>query len=345
MKKQLFASLLLSCSALDVSAGWWRHELIPDISYDLGTIVLSNPSDNVAGHEFSSAVPISVNGFHYKTLCDNGTYLSTTGRPIFMTAEYVNGAPVYTDSSGRNYVPVNDYLQAALTFRYNSTSFNFPAVNQYFGMIGEQCNTEYPHSGMTTFTLNTRITRPFVGFAYYNLPIGRIYQGDDEPPAGSAKRNGAAQTIYLKARVTVQQSCTVNNGIDALVDFGDIPSYRFKQTGAGNRPNGTAKANIALSITCNSFVASNAPLSVRVQTDNVAGSANDTILSNNPDIGFKMSDQNDNILIPNNINSKIHFTNTNPANVVVKAWPVSVTGNQPAAGPFQARGYFRIDFD
>jgi minor fimbrial subunit len=58
-----------------------------------------------------------------------------------------------------------------------------------------------------------------------------------------------------------------------------------------------------------------------------------------------MSDQNDNVLIPNNINSKIHFNNTNPANIVVKAWPVSVTGNQPTPGPFQARGYFRIDFD
>ena len=70
------------------------------------------------------------------------------------------------------------------------------------------------------------------------------------------------------------------------------------------------------------------------------------MISDNPDIGFKMSDQNDNVLLPNNINSVIPFNlNQQPANVTIKAWPVSITGNKPEIGPFKSRGYLRVDFD
>ncbi|HCC1278083.1 TPA: type 1 fimbrin D-mannose specific adhesin FimH, partial [Salmonella enterica subsp. enterica serovar Paratyphi C] len=33
------------------------------------------------------------------------------------------------------------------------------------------------------------------------------------------------------------------------------------------------------------------------------------------------------------------------ARVGIRAWPISVTGNKPAEGPFTARGYLRVDYD
>ncbi|MCU4492251.1 fimbrial protein [Acinetobacter guillouiae] len=342
MKNQLLTSTLLLLTAMDVSAGWWRTEQKPVLYADFGTYTFTNPADNAVGKTFNQTLTVSINGDAYTTHCNNGTVLNGRLIPIYMTSDYVNGPPI--NISGKNYTQANEYLQASVTYAYNGLNVPVPSVNRQFGTPAESCTTSN-HVGNTTFTLTMRISKSFVGFSYIDVPIADFYTGDNAAPAGSGKANGAKQTLHLRGRVVVPQNCIINDNVDSIVDFGDIPSYRFKQSGIGNKPDGIAKANMPLSIKCNSFLANNAPLTLRVQTDKVGGPANDIIVSDNPDIGFKMSDQNDNILIPNNMNSKIQFNNTNPANIVVKAWPVSVTGNQPTPGPFQARGYFRIDFD
>lgn len=339
MKNQLLASSLLIMTAMDVSAGWWRTEENKTLYADFGTYTFTNPADNQVGKTFNQTLVVNINGQAYTTHCNNGTTLNGTNIPIYMTSDYVNGPP--TNVSGKNYTQVNDYLQASVDYTYNGLNVPVPSVNRQFGTPTERCGT-FPHTGNTTFTLTMRISKPFVGFSYIDVPVADFYTGDQ---IGSGKANGAKQTLHLRGRVVVPQNCIINDNVDSIVDFGNIPTYAFKQAGIGNKISGLPKGNMPLSIKCNSYITNNVPLTLRVQTDSVGGPANDIIVSNNPDIGFKMSDQNDNVLIPNNINSKIHFTNTNPANIVVKAWPVSVTGNQPAAGPFQARGYFRIDFD
>ncbi|MDR0236897.1 fimbrial protein [Acinetobacter sp.] len=339
MKTQLLACTLLLLTAVDASAGWWRTEQNKTLYADFGTYTFTNPADNEVGKTFNQALVININGQPYTTSCNNGTTLDGSLRSVYMTSDYVNGAP--TNISGKNYTQVNDYLQASVDYTFNGLNVPVPAVNTRFGSALERCITTN-HVGNTTFTLTMRIAKPFVGFSYIDVPVADFYTGDQ---IGSGKVNGAKQTLHLRGRVVVPQNCIINDNVDSVVDFGNIPSYAFKEAGIGNKVEGLSKANMPLSIKCNSFITNNVPLTVRVQTDNVGGPANDIIVSSNPDIGFKMSDQNDNVLIPNNINSKIHFNNTNPANIVVKAWPVSVTGNQPAAGPFQARGYFRIDFD
>ncbi|MFW1744745.1 fimbrial protein [Acinetobacter guillouiae] len=343
MKTQLVVSTLLLATAMDSSAGWWRTEQNPILYADFGTYTFTNPAENTEGTTFERFVSIDINGQIFTTHCNNGTVLNDDWRSINVTSDYVNGPPITI--SGINYTQVNDYLQASIDYSYDGVRFPVPSVNRQFGTVIEHCGFSGPHGGNTVFSVTVRIAKPFVGFSYIDVPVADFYTGDNAAPFGSGKANGANQRLHLRGRVVVPQSCKINSDIESVIDFGNIPSYAFKVAGTGNKVNGLAKANMPLSIRCNDSIPTNAPLTLRVQADTIGGPGNTIIMSNNPDIGFKMSDANDNLLIPNDINSKVDFINTNPANIVLKAWPVSATGNQPAPGPFQARGYLRIDFD
>lgn len=72
----------------------------------------------------------------------------------------------------------------------------------------------------------------------------------------------------------------------------------------------------------------------------------DHIKTNNPVVGFQLSDINDNILFPNNGTSVIPFqlNSSSKATVSLKAWPINITGGQPDPGPVNAEGFLRIDF-
>ncbi|WP_228270158.1 fimbrial protein [Acinetobacter bereziniae] len=328
---------------MDSSAGWWRVEQKPIIYADFGTIELTNPNNNQVGSIFGKTLYVNINGDNYVTRCNNGTSLNGVPREIYMTSDYSNGH--FITIGGKFYTQINEYLQGSVTYNWFNQYLPVPSVNQYFAYVSEGCNSSMGHTGNTIFSLSLRISKPFMGFSYIDMPVADFYTGDDAYPAGTAKSQGAKQVLHVRGKVIVPQSCEINSGVEMFHNFGDIASYGFKRAGIGNPIEGVTTANLGLSIKCNSYVTNNAPLTLRVQADKVGGPANDIIVSNNSDVGFKMSDQNNNILIPNNLNSKIHFNNTNPANIVVKAWPVSVTGNEPQPGNFQARGYFRIDFD
>ncbi|MCU4313821.1 fimbrial protein [Acinetobacter bereziniae] len=343
MKNQLFVSAVLLLIATHSLAGWWRTEQKEILYADFGTYTFNNPSDNQAGSTFGRTLTVNINGDSYYTNCNNSTNLNGSEIDIYMTSDYVNGAP--TNIGGKNYTQVNDYLQASVSYAFGNQTVPVPSVNQYFGRTAERCYVRSYHTGNTDFSLTMRILKPFMGFSYVDVPVANFYTGDRVSPEGSGKANGAKQVLHLRGKVIVPQSCEINSDQESIHDFGDIGSHAFKAAGVGNQIQGINKANIALSIKCNSYIANNAPLTLRVQTDNIGGPANDIIVSDNPDVGFKISDQNDRLMIPNNGNSKIPFNNTNPANIVVKAWPVSVTGVEPKSGAFQARGFFRIDFD
>ena len=343
MKTQLVVSTLLLATAVESSAGWWRTEQTRTLYADFGTYTFTNPADNVVGRTFEQFLVVDINGQNYYTSCNNGTHLNGSIIPIYLTSDYVNGPPITI--SGSNYTQVNDYLQASVDYNFDGKRHPVPSVNRQFGVTAESCNYTAPHAGNTVFSLTVRISKPFVGFSYIDVPVADFYTGDNAAPFGSGKANGGNQRLHIRGRVVVPQSCNINSDIESVIDFGNIPSYAFKAAGIGNKVNGLPKANMPLTIRCNAYIPTNAPLTIRVQADTVGGPANDIIMSNNPNIGFKMSDANDNFLIPNDINSKVDFINSNPANIVLKAWPVSATGNQPAPGPFQARGYLRIDFD
>ena len=62
--------------------------------------------------------------------------------------------------------------------------------------------------------------------------------------------------------------------------------------------------------------------------------------------GFIVADQNDTPITPNDLNSVIPFRldAAAAANVTLRAWPISITGQKPTEGPFSALGYLRVDY-
>lgn len=69
-------------------------------------------------------------------------------------------------------------------------------------------------------------------------------------------------------------------------------------------------------------------------------------MSDNQDLGFIVADQNDTPITPNDLNSVIPFRldADAAANVTLRAWPISITGQKPTEGPFSALGYLRVDY-
>lgn len=60
----------------------------------------------------------------------------------------------------------------------------------------------------------------------------------------------------------------------------------------------------------------------------------------------RYTDQNDTPITPNDLNSVIPFRldAAAAANVTLRAWPISITGQKPTEGPFSALGYLRVDY-
>ena len=72
----------------------------------------------------------------------------------------------------------------------------------------------------------------------------------------------------------------------------------------------------------------------------------EALASDNPDIAVVVTSEQDNILKPNVFSSSAPFTTdeAGKANVTLKAYPISTTGNSPELGVFTALALLRVDF-
>jgi GTP cyclohydrolase II len=331
-----FVILLNFLALTDTHAGYWRVEEASELDASFGSITL-NATQNVAGANFPATANTNINGKRYTVKCDQSTSLNGTVLvPVYSTGEYVK--PVILTEDKKNYTEVNEYLMAALQYGYSNNLYWLPMQNSLLGNSYEACNNTSTHSGDTPFNVSMKIRKPFVGSTTFKLAIAKIYTGDF---AGTAKLRGAAQTIYLSGTVTVPQSCKVNAGQKLDISFGDISANSFGSIGIGNKPANVNVQTRTVDVKCTN-IAAQALLTLRVESEKSTG---DMIQSNNPDIGFKIADQNNRVLSPNNPSSVIPFINQDPINITIKAWPVSITNKVPAVGPFRARGYLRVDFN
>ncbi|MDW4772589.1 fimbrial protein, partial [Escherichia coli] len=116
----------------------------------------------------------------------------------------------------------------------------------------------------------------------------------------------------------------------------------FSAAGPGNRPAGVMPQTKSIAIKCTN-VAAQAYLTMRLEASAVSGQA---MVSDNQDLGFIVADQNDTPITPNDLNSVIPFRldAAAAANVTLRAWPISITGQKPTEGPFSALGYLRVDY-
>ncbi len=80
----------------------------------------------------------------------------------------------------------------------------------------------------------------------------------------------------------------------------------------------------SIAIKCTN-VAAQAYLTMRLEASAVSGQA---MVSDNQDLGFIVADQNDTPITPNDLNSVIPFRldAAAAANVTLRAWPISITG-------------------
>lgn len=261
---------------------------------------------------------------------------------VYYTAQPGPSLVLASTESGVNWFDItgNDYLQvSSRIYVYNRTSAGifhdvpFTDVdNNCAGLCGGNATTG------SRVQVNFRIKRKFVGIS--NIPLAPIFYlyGNQ---GGSGQSVGSPLVIgYMSGSVTVPQSCTLNAGQIISIDFGGISSGLFKT--AGEKPEGVSPVTRTIGIACNGIDAQ-ASLSMRLQADKVSG---DMVVSDNPDVGFIVTNSGGSPLTPNDTTSLIPFIldDAASANVAITAYPVSVTGNKPQEGVATANAYLRVDF-
>ncbi|MFC6051673.1 adhesin [Acinetobacter sp. Ac_877] len=252
---------------------------------------------------------------------------------------YVTEFPIVETLGGYQYLKLNDYLLGAMAITDSYAGTFYPPVDHK--QMGSHPNvskgTAFPVTD-SNFRFRLKVIKPFIDF----IPIPKRTLFKVYVTTGYDALTTPVYEISYSGSVTVPQSCDIGVGDTLDIDFGKISSQAFVQAGAGNKPVGTNEQVRTLAIQCKN-INSYAALTIRLEAELVSG---EIMQTSNPDIGVKISDNKGKVLIPNNINSTIPFIfNNPPVNVVIKAWPISLTGKAPEVGPFRARGYLRVDFE
>jgi len=271
--------------------------------------------------------------------CDGASILYS-GRP---TSTMTLGS---SDSDGTTWYNLadNSYLQVATQICvYSRLSGLTSYYNVPFTDISNNCNYKCsvaPAASGSKVNLRLKIKKKFVGASFIvNEPIAYLYANQG---ATGLAFGTPIVSINLNATMTVPQSRTINAGQIIDFDFGTLSAQSFARAGAGQKPSSAQTLSKTVNISCNN-IAAQSTMTLRIQANTLSGNA---IVSNNSDVGFVLADSSGNALTPNNANSVIPFTldDNDAASVGLEAWPVSITGTQPAAGQATALGYLRVDF-
>lgn len=252
----------------------------------------------------------------------------------------INGTlpPYGTAPSDWVYQYVDDYLSVAIRLRQICGYIYAPFNRQTWASTTCQASdllSEY--WDITTWESSLKITRKMIGGTYRkNILLGTW---------GGCSGLCSAPTqiyanVYLNYSITVPENCELNAGDIVTVDFGKVPTRAFKTAGAYAEGVNPQVRSIALQC---SNVEQQASLTMRVEADNVNGNI---VVSDKPDVGFVVTDSRSKPLTPNLSTSVIPFKmdSSGRADVVIKTYPASVTGQQPTEGPVSSRAYLRVDF-
>ncbi|MEQ9851716.1 MULTISPECIES: fimbrial protein [Pectobacterium] len=335
------------------SAMWWRGVSVAGllgIASQASAIQCTTSSGSPLTYDYTYALASTQNNVGYVTgwneKTDAGSYAISgpcnNRDTVYYSARSGPSLVLASTESGVNWFDItgNDYLQvASRIFVYNRTAagifHNVPFTdvsNNCDGLCGGNATTG------SRVQVNFRIKRKFVGVS--NIPMTPIFYlyGNQ---GGSGQSVGSPLVVgYMSGSVTVPQSCVLNAGQIISIDFGGISSGAFKT--AGEKPEGVPPVTRTIGIACNGIDAQ-ASMSMRLQADKSSGNM---VVSDNPDVGFIVTDSGSNPLTPNDIASVIPFTldEAASANVAITAYPVSVTGTKPQEGVATANAYLRVDF-
>jgi P pilus assembly protein, pilin FimA len=302
-----------------------------DISYDLSDVF--DASNNKPGEIITLAQKTGWVGVN--AICPVGTTGETTMR------SYLTDLPVTSVIDKFQYLRLNDYLDGAMQITDSSAGVFYPPA-EYIQM-GKHPNVPKHKSfpvNDSKLVFRLKVTRRFINMVVIpRQTMFRVYV----TTRSSDPNTTVVYTISYSGTIEVPQSCEINAGNIVEFDFGDIGASLFSQAGAGQRPAGVSVQSKTIGIKCTN-VESRAYLTLRIESEKASGNA---LVSDNPDLGFVVADENGTPLVPNTLGSTIPFQldDNAQAQVGIRAWPVSITGNKPAEGLFTSRGYLRVDYD
>ena len=302
-----------------------------DVFYDLTDTFTS------ANNQIGATVTLSQKSgwVGVQAVCPAGTTGATTKR------SYVTSFPLVSTENNFKYLRLNDYLNGAMQITDSSAGTFWPPAN--YIQMGSHPNVPKQQAfpvDDSKLIFRLKVTRRFINMVV--IPKQTMFTVYVTTQQGEPLTT-PVYTISYSGTINVPQTCEINAGTVVQFDFGDIGASLFSQAGAGNRPESVPVQQKTVAIKCTN-VESQAYLSMRVEAEKSQGSA---MVSDNPDLGFVVADSSGNPLTPNNISSKIPFRldGNAQAQVGIRAWPVSITGNKPTEGRFTARGYLRVDYD
>ena len=328
--RSIFGAAVL-CSALPAWATVCQNStgVAKDISYDLSNVF--NSANNRPGEIVTLAQKSGLVGVN--AICPRGTTGKSTMR------SYVTDLPITTVIDSYKYVKLNEYLDGAMQIHDDFAGTFYPPAN--YIQMGQHPNVPNNKAFPVTdskLVFRLRVTRRFINMVVIpQQTMFRVYV----TTTTADPLNTPVYTISYSGTIQVPQSCAINAGQVVEFDFGDIGASLFSQAGAGNRPQKVTPQSKTIKCT---NVEANAYLTMRIEAEKVSGNA---LVSNNPDLGFVVANESGTPLTPNTLTSKIPFRldDSAQAQVGIRVWPVSVTGNKPAEGRFTSRGYLRVDYD
>lgn len=329
--RSIFAGVLWLAATQAFAANCYNAKGTPtDITYDLSNSF--NGSSNQLNKVMTRSEKSAWIGV--QAICPAGTHQTYTYR------SYVTRYPVEFTAQGYHYLQINPYLQVAMRIRDNFAGEFYPPRNSILMGHNENVGKQRPFGVMDSqLVLKLRLTQRFmnrVTLPQQTLFTVYVTTGANDPLITPV------YTISLGGVVEVPQRCEVNAGQVIEFDFGDIRAALFSEAGAGNRPRGVTPQTRKVSINCTN-VQARAYISVRLEAEK---SDRHILLSDNPELGFVVADELGQPLTPNNIFSLIplQLDKSAATSFGIRAWPVSVTGNKPADGPFSARGFLRVEY-
>lgn len=314
-----------------------------NFSYDFGSKVITDPNENKSGTNYPDLFTWDL-GQTYAGTCDcvegkrKGIYMLTkTNLPV----EHTNGK--------KTYYKVNDYLSVSTSMYIGGGVNDYtetPWDNNGKGIYNQDSHDPCAHEGGGYFAVGSKgklslyIIKSFVGESEISsVNILRMYVSSI---AGSFSSEPMVQ-VYISGTVIVPQNCVINAGTTLDVDFAGIAAGDFREK--GQMPVGFTPKTIRVPIKCND-VSATANLVLRLQA--TPDPADNTVIqSTNKDVGVAVTNESGNRLVPNDTSSVIPFNldSNLSADVKLRAFPVSSSGQAPEAGVFQSQAYLRVDFN
>jgi len=130
--------------------------------------------------------------------------------------------------------------------------------------------------------------------------------------------------------ITVPQSCKINDGQIIDIDYGDVLRKHLSTKGSG--------ASGKAVVTQMAYVCTNMAQGVKISfklSGQAAPDDNNSLATDNDDIGIRIEDSNGNVITPNegSLDSQFNYA-TNSGTATFKSYPINTTGSSPEPGMF-----------